>query len=597
MSPSSFLQNMLSYITLPSFFATRWAKNGSCRWSQTTIASSTALQGARQDAALLQLEQELIEARESSDGPLINQIRFDLDQAVSSMDQFEADDSQLPIAEVATEGTTRTPYSSSETSVMTTDLVPAPKNKMCGIDTLSGKFNRPCCDCKMFFNHKDLLINHDKPGEDFEGVTMWLVCIQCMHRRDAKGFLIWKCRVVAENDEMEAILKKIQQGQLPSQDPTMPFNGNYINCEASINIREWHSVCSYQWIVFKNFNAKYARRANRMAELSQAIQEANPGISKKKARKQAANQILNFVKNYHEGYLALDEKTRTRVAEVWEKWASDRDAKVAGAMAEDLKPTLSDAAATAADHMDDINSKLSMRYVCRFIGCGFYGSNQSWASSVASGGYQFKCPKCGMQYRAHASSSALTRAQMCLEIRDFQDKPRHSASYASLERTSTGGPKLDESDNSVMIPQDDGTVNKLWLIRWPSTEDKRCIEALKAAYASMLTDVYANANINREIGIMTDFNPKLLPVPKMKKEPLAQGAINILEANQRTRNPFTWDHLLENGVYGAKLPMIGSWPVLEQEDVMRIMASTHFIISSAIDFVTLHENLSDLLRD
>jgi hypothetical protein len=43
--------------------------------------------------------------------------------------------------------------------------------------------------------------------------------------------------------------------------------------------------------------------------------------------------------------------------------------------------------------------------------------------------------------------------------------------------------------------------------------------------------------------------------------------------------------------------MIGSWPVLEQEDVMRIMASTHFIISSAIDFVTLHENLSDLLRD
>ena len=175
MSPSSFLQNMLSYITLPSFFATRWAKNGSCRWSQTTIASSTALQGARQDAALLQLEQELIEARESSDGPLINQIRFDLDQAVSSMDQFEADDSQLPIAEVATEGTTRTPYSSSETSVMTTDLVPAPKNKMCGIDTLSGKFNRPCCDCKMFFNYKDLLINHDKPGEDFEGVTMWLV--------------------------------------------------------------------------------------------------------------------------------------------------------------------------------------------------------------------------------------------------------------------------------------------------------------------------------------------------------------------------------------------------------------------------------------
>ena len=113
----------------------------------------------------------------------------------------------------------------------------------------------------------------------------------------------------------------------------------------------------------------------------------------------------------------------------------------------------------------------------------------------------------------------------------------------------------------------------------------------------MLTDVYANANINREIGIMTDFNPKLLPVPKLKREPLAQEAINILEANQRKKSPFTWDHLLENGVYGAKLPMIGSWPVLEQEDVMRIMASTHFIISSAIDFVTLHENLSDLLRD
>ena len=156
---------------------------------------------------------------------------------------------------------------------------------------------------------------------------------------------------------------------------------------------------------------------------------------------------------------------------------------------------------------------------------------------------------------------------------------------------------MGETDNSIMIPQEDGTVNKLWLIKWPSTEDKRCIEALKVAYANMLTDVYANADIKREIGVMTDFNPMLLPVPKMKHEELSPKTIQIMVENQSMKSPFTWDHLLRDGVYGAKLPLLESWPVLEQEDVMRIMASTHFIISSAIDFVKLTENLSELLKD
>ncbi len=50
---------MFTYIGIPTFFANRWAKSGVCKWSQNTIEKSEALQGARQDAALLKLEQEL----------------------------------------------------------------------------------------------------------------------------------------------------------------------------------------------------------------------------------------------------------------------------------------------------------------------------------------------------------------------------------------------------------------------------------------------------------------------------------------------------------------------------------------------------------
>jgi hypothetical protein len=61
--------------------------------------------------------------------------------------------------------------------------------------------------------------------------------------------------------------------------------------------------------------------------------------------------------------------------------------------------------------------------------------------------------------------------------------------------------------------------------------------------------------------------------------------------------PFTWDHLLENGVFGSKLPIQESRQVLIQEDVMRVMASTLFIVSTAIDFVKLAESLADLFRE
>ena len=89
---------------------------------------------------------------------------------------------------------------------------------------------------------------------------------------------------------------------------------------------------------------------------------------------------MNLAKNYHKGYKLLDDETKIKVAKVWEKWVADRDAKLAASTAEDLMPTLSDAEAKAADHMDDINKKLSMRYMCRFLDCGSYRSSQSWAS-------------------------------------------------------------------------------------------------------------------------------------------------------------------------------------------------------------------------
>jgi hypothetical protein len=81
--------------------------------------------------------------------------------------------------------------------------------------------------------------------------------------------------------------------------------------------------------------------------------------------------------------------------------------------------------------------------------------------------------------------------------------------------------KVDQSDHSTMIQQEEGTVDKLWLIKWPSTEDKRCVEALKLAYANMLKDVYENGDINREIGVMSAFNTKLMPIPKMQREDLS----------------------------------------------------------------------------
>jgi hypothetical protein len=162
--------------------------------------------------------------------------------------------------------------------------------------------------------------------------------------------------------------------------------------------------------------------------------------------------VLEFREELPRRLQVLDDKTELKVAEVWDKRGFDRDAKIAGATAEDLKTTLTNAEAVAADHMDDINSKLSTRCICRFLDCGFYGRSQSWASSIASGGYQLKCPKCAVQCRAFASSSALTKAHMCLEVKDFHgDKGRNM--------------EVDQADNSIMIHQDDGTVDKLWLMK------------------------------------------------------------------------------------------------------------------------------------
>ena len=126
--------------------------------------------------------------------------------------------------------------------------------------------------------------------------------------------------------------------------------------------------------------SRFAARANNLEEARRAINDVNPGVTIRKGGKQVATQCLNFAKNYHEGYKLLDEKTRLKVAEIWEKWASDCDTKIAGFTAEDLKPTLSNFEAVAADHMDDASAKLSIRYICRFLSCGFYGSSQSWAS-------------------------------------------------------------------------------------------------------------------------------------------------------------------------------------------------------------------------
>jgi hypothetical protein len=133
-----FDRDMFSYVGVPAFFATRWAKMGECKRSRTTTEKSVELQGARADEALFNLEKELRAAQATDNGPLADEIRIDIETTMRARGDIDCSSDfnrQLPFPtaddnrpqqhddQVASEGAPNHPQKASSSGVqMPSDL-------------------------------------------------------------------------------------------------------------------------------------------------------------------------------------------------------------------------------------------------------------------------------------------------------------------------------------------------------------------------------------------------------------------------------------------------------------------------------------------
>jgi len=182
-------------------------------------------------------------------------------------------------------------------------------------------------------------------------------------------------------------------------------------------------------------------------------------------------------------------------------------------------------------------------FCCRYIGCGYFGLNTSWASTVPSGGWQFACPMCGQQYRVGQTSTAVM--------------PGHHVWYMKQE-------------------------NLLLISEWPASAEEDTLASLMAALAEdEIAEFIEMPEEEIEACVATLLKAKGAPhFMKPMKMPASTEAWFEGENQKRSKQkPWSWERL-KSGFGGSFVKYVeGVTPVMKVDDTKRTLAAVKVLMT------------------
>ncbi len=276
-------------------------------------------------------------------------------------------------------------------------------------------FNFQCSECQIWLRASECLILQKRPGQDTWG-TRYQKCFNCCQARGP-----WAEEARAQGRSVPNPMftwdgVKDKAATPNTVEPLVGVPGDPIDVK---NKKHFKTRCAAAMCKLRrekgedlrSLDTKQGKRTKAFQDLMMECvnDPKRRHMAYEDGRSYALSEIKSMVIRMAVDLQSMAPKKLAEAATIFDHYVGEKE-KEHENLGYICQPQGKHLTAETVSYLHAITEKVSRFYVCRWKTCRFVGYNTSWISTDRSGGYQFRCPLCGEQFRANATGDHLVPA-------------------------------------------------------------------------------------------------------------------------------------------------------------------------------------------